>query len=377
MDFIVGTFRTSRLCRIRFDPPQNLQLVRVDEAVGGHSWLSLSRDKKYLYTTVWSEKPQVAAYHFDDAGAPQLINTAKVKAMTGYVACSPTYLFSVGGPTGEVFKLRDDGGIGKLVQELSFVDSENEKKLAEQDKDSHGAFGGLRYGAHSVDLSPDGQSLYIADIGRNCIWTYAIDPQAASSSSAPLTLGEKHISPRSNDGPRHTWPHPNGKILYSLQEHSSMVDMFAVAPDGTTLEHIEGHKIIPLDKNPEDYWADEVRLSTDRSKGYPRYLYASTRGLKPETKGYVCAFSIDKDGWIDGSSVSIYETATSGGLANAIEPAPAQKSAKGVEYLAMTDSEQGLVFVLQYDGHKFSEAARLKLDLEGVGVVQPATAVWL
>ena len=35
------------------------------------------------------------------------------------------------------------------------------------------------------------------------------------------TEGELHLlsenkSPREGDGPRHVWPHPNGKILYSV-----------------------------------------------------------------------------------------------------------------------------------------------------------------
>ena len=111
----------------------------------------------------------------------------------------------------------------------------------------YGDFGGLRHGAHSADLSPDGRSLYIADIGRNCIWTYSVSA-TKSVTEPPLTFSSKQISPRSNDGPRHTWPHPNGKVLYSLQEHSSMVDLFSIAEDGTTLVHKQGVKIIPAGK---------------------------------------------------------------------------------------------------------------------------------
>lgn len=37
-----------------------------------------------------------------------------------------------------------------------------------------------------------------------------------------LTEASKNIAKRGHDGPRHAWPHPNGKIVYSLQEHSSV-----------------------------------------------------------------------------------------------------------------------------------------------------------
>ena len=66
----------------------------------------------------------------------------------------------------------------------------------------------------------------------------------------------------------------------------------------------------------------------------------------------------------------MYETATSGGWANAVQPGP---TVGGVEYVALTDSEVGRVCVLGFDGRRFSEAAVVRLD-EGAGA---ATAVWL
>jgi len=45
----------------------------------------------------------------------------------------------------------------------------------------------------------------------------------------------------------------------------------------------------------------------------------------------------------------------------------------GIEYIVLTDSDEGLVMVLSWDGRNFKEAARAKLD----GGVGPATAVWL
>lgn len=317
---------------------------------------------------------------------------------------------------------------------------------------AHGGFGGLRWGSHSVDISPDGRAVYVADIGHNCIWTYRLNEEVDGEEDDEketvkngegevterkrkkgelLTLGTKHISPRGHDGPRHAWPHPSGRILYVVQEHSSMVDAFAVADDGVVLTHLApGYTILPDGKKCEAYWADEVRTSnlfthhqhphhphpngnasvktattnststtntTSNSSspssrgngsgsGSPRYLYASTRGLQPETKGYVAAYELDQEGRIKGPAVEIYETRTSGGLANAIEPAPAEVSRRlGVgakeeeEFIALTDSEQGWVVILGWNGRRFREVAATKLTL-GPGeqeVVQAATAVWL
>lgn len=373
MDFLVGTFRSPTIYTLRFTPPSTLEVVHTSTAFGGHSWLALSKDHLVLYATCWSSPPAVAAYKLNKDNSVTLLNTKEIKSLSGYVACNDTHLFSVGGPSGEVFAIAADGSIGDLVQELSF---RKESELQDGARSvAHGNFGGLRHGSHSVDLSPDGRSLYVADIGHNCIWTYSIAKEAAAGNEV-VSLRSKHISPRSHDGPRHTWPHPNGKVLYSLQEHSSMVDVFSIADDGVTLKHINGVKIIPDGRDPKDYWADEVRLSTSFG-AKPRYLYASTRGLEADTKGYVAAFALDSEGMILGDALDIYETATSGGLANAIEPAPAGSHGLNGDYLALTDSSEGLVFVYSFDGLDFDEVARCKLVGVREEVVQAATAVWI
>jgi carboxy-cis,cis-muconate cyclase len=387
MNFIVGTFNTPDLFTLTFNPPSTrtrqapLIIANKSPAIGNHSWLGLSPKKdndtkeKFLYATAWTEPPSVAAYSAKDNGLTITpINSKPVRARSGYVCASNTHIYSCGGPTGEAFAIASDGGVGELVQELDFVDKDAEDKPSGA---LHGDFGGLRHGSHSADLSPDMQSLYIADIGRNAIFTYSIDNQHASSGKQHLTLGSKHISPRPNDGPRHTWPHPSGKILYSLQEHTSIVDLFTVADDGVTLTHKRGVRIIPADKDPKDYWADEVRLSTRSAT--PRYMYASTRGLAAETKGYVAVFELRPDGSVvSEDAIHIWETPTSGGIANAIEPAPWSEDFEEVEYLAMTDSLEGWVFMLSFDGKEVREVARVSLGQTNAGdVVQAATAVWL
>lgn len=404
MDFIVGSFNHD-LYTLRFEPPSTLSIIRPTPAIAGHSWLALSKSKSFLYTTAWTKpKPSIAAYSIKHSGRElQFVNAKPVNALSGYVCCSNTHVYSVGGPTGEVFRIESDGSIGDLVQGLDFTDPEGVNMSEQRGAVAHGSFGGLRHGSHSVDLSPDGRSLYVADIGRNCIWTYSINkavdsggPQrqigswtsgdgVGSKQEPHLKLGSKHISPRSHDGPRHTWPHPNGKILYSLQEHSSMVDLFSVAEDGVTLTHHTGVKIIPAENDIKAYWADEVRLSTGPDQQKPRYMFASTRGLEAKTKGYVAVFKLNEDGTLaSDAALHIWETPTSGGIANAIEPAPwptgkgSQQSEGDVEYLAMTDSEEGWVFILGFDGKEVKEVARVSLEKTDEGeVVQAATAVWL
>ncbi|KAB8360929.1 hypothetical protein FH972_024661 [Carpinus fangiana] len=380
MDFIVGTFNTPDLYTLRFTPgaSSKLDILKHTSAIGSHSWLALSQDRKSLYATCWLEPPSIAAYRVTE-GVPELINNKPIKSRSGYTCCSATHVYSAGGSTGDVYSIGPDGGLLDHVQEISFVEDEKTGQAGGSGV-KHGDFGGLRHGAHSADLSRDGNSLYVADIGRNCIWTYSIN-HTASAGQPHLTLGSKHISPRPNDGPRHCTAHPNGKVLYSLQEHTSMVDVFSVAQDGTTLKHITGVKIIPAVNEPKHYWADEVRLSAPTADGRPpMFLYASTRGLEASTMGYVAVFEIDEDGMVVGDKeIDMYETPTSGGWANAVEPAPrgGVSAADEKEYLALTDSEEGWVFVLSFDGNKIREEARVNLGKSGGNIAGAATAVWL
>ncbi|UJO17871.1 Muconate cycloisomerase 1 [Fulvia fulva] len=381
MDFIVGSFNHSSLYLLQFTPASgsnesSLKVIREHPAIAGHSWLSLSQDKKFLYCTAWLEKPAIAAYRVGANGRDiQFLNAKNVKALSGYVCSNQSHVFSAGGPSGEVFRREADGTIGDLVQELDYVSGQGENQSEKRGDVAHGSFGGLRHGAHSVDLSPDGESLYVADIGRNCIWTYKVIHSKRGISDPPLELSSKHISPREHDGPRHTWPHPNGKVLYSLQEHSSMVDVFAIAEDGVTLEHKQGCSVLPSGKDCKKYWADEVRHSTGPDPAKPRYLYASNRGLDAGTMGHVAAYKLKDDGFLKSEDpIDIFETPTSGGLANAVEPAPWTKHTGDEEYLALTDSQDGWVSILSFDGKKIKEVSKVNLGKTNDGKV--VTFAW-
>ncbi|EMF13332.1 putative isomerase YbhE [Sphaerulina musiva SO2202] len=383
MDFLVGSFNQPSLYLFTFDPSTStLHLTKEHPAIGGHSWLSLSQDKTNLYCTAWTAQPSIASYQILSGGHEiRHLNTKTVKSTSGYVCNNSTHVFSVSGPSGEVFRKNksDSGSLGNLVQELDFVTDQGANQSAARGEVAHGDFGGLRHGAHSVDISPDGKSLFVADIGRNCIWTYKITHETEGVDDPPLEFGTKHIAPRSHDGPRHTWPHPSGKILYSLQEHSSMVDVFSIADDGVTLKHIQGCSILPAGKDCKNYWADEVRYSTGPDAAKPRYLYASNRGLEKGTKGYVAAYKLAEDGTLESEeAVDIWETPTSGGIANAIEPAPWKVEHGDKEYLALCDSEEGWVSILSFDGKVIQEVSKVNLGKAKDGkVVGAATPVWL
>lgn len=222
--------------------------------------------------------------------------------------------------------------------------------------------------------------------GRNCVRMYHVDQQTGL-----LEFISKNIAKRSHDGPRHTWPHPNGRFVYSLQEHSSVsndihgvvltsqyIDVLQLSANGNALEWIEGVSILPDGGDCSQYWADEVRLSPTAE-----FLFGSTRGLDPCTKGYVTAWGLGPDGQLSekqvtGRDTSLHrlETRTSGGWANAIAVCP-HLGPSGEVYLTLTDSEVGFVQVLAYG----RDTGFVVLDEIGLGTdskhIGASVTIWL
>lgn len=201
-------------------------------------------------------------------------------------------MYSACGPQVDVFLLDEQTGAlrtQEAVQSFALVNQEDMHK-----GNSQMDFGGLRHGGHvsSDEIQNDCMSLtddalrYFAELrsfsrrnkvirgghvsvfsftngldglltqqnlysGRNCVWLYHVDKETGL-----LKEASKNIAKRGHDGPRHAWPHPNGKIVYSLQEHSSYVDVLELTEDGQRLEWLEGVDILPEGGDCHLFWAD-------------------------------------------------------------------------------------------------------------------------
>lgn len=218
-----------------------------------------------------------------------------------------------------------------------------------------------------------------------------------------------------HDGPRHVVPSPDGSVLYAVTEHSeslllpivaltanslsllaaSFVDVYNITD--SSVIHIQRLSIIPpsLSSTRLSYRGDTLRLSQSGS-----YLYATTRGMTKDTKGFVAVWSVNGDGTLgspdlveqgereeealDHAPLDRFETKTSGGKANAVETFPFHTSEKGVkevrDWVLLTDDEDGWVWVLEWDGKRIKELAGVKLGEGGTNEEKgtgASHAVWL
>lgn len=169
--------------------------------------------------------------------------------------------------------------------------------------------------------------------------------------SAPSPRG-----PNAHDGPRHIKVHPNGKVLYCVTEHTNFVDSYSISP--SSLVYLSSRSLLPANTTEISRFRGDTLLLAPSAADQPTplTLFATTRGAATATRGWLSVFSLDADGLFS-TEEAHYETATSGGKANAIDLLP--KSTSGSEsgvWVLLTDDDESAaeggngVLVLEWDG---------------------------
>jgi 6-phosphogluconolactonase len=122
--------------------------------------------------------------------------------------------------------------------------------------------------AHGAAFSPDGRFALVADRGLDQVLIYRYD-----QSKGTLTPNDPpFINSTPGAGPRHLLFHPNGKILYELNEPGSTVSVLAYGAAGGTLSQIQEITTLAADFKGTSATA---QLQLDRTA---KFLYASNRG---------------------------------------------------------------------------------------------------
>ena len=221
------------------------------------SFLTLSNDGKYLFACTDSragEKGSVSSFKFNrqltliskqPTGAANPVHVALDKTERWLLSGSYT-----GGGVA-AFPIRKNGEIDKSAQIFLFQDS----SVKPQQKSAH---------IHSVNFSPDGQVIYLPDLGADKIRDFHFD----GSKKMPLSQ-ESFIRTVPGSGPRHMAFHPGGKFAYCLSELSGAVTVYSL--NGSRLDSIQ--EIDLHRKSHQFYSSADIHLSPDGL-----FLYASNRG---------------------------------------------------------------------------------------------------
>lgn len=209
---------------------------------------------------------------------------------------------------GTVMSVDESGALDELIQDFEYLEES---------------------GVHGMAVSPNSRVLYSADTHGNYLWTHALDQ---STGLVKEVLGMEE-GPSSKAHPRHVSVHPTGKAIYAVMEGSNEVAWYKVDPE-TDIPCMQEpiYSLLPAGANSSDYWGDTLAVSPSG-----KYLWATTRAREDGVSGYIALYELDEEGAIVKENF-LKKTTTSGGVANAVQPAFFSD-----KWLALTDNEIGFV----------------------------------
>jgi 6-phosphogluconolactonase len=240
------------------------------------SFLTITNDRKYLLAVHETSDENgnrmgyIESFSIHDSGSLTSIN----KVLSGgshpcYVSVNKDGLVLAANYTGgnvSLFKLSRSGELSEATDvKQHYGKGPNSSR---QDKPH----------AHSAYFEPNGKRIFVADLGIDMVKVYNADTSTLKLN--PCKIPE--IKMASGSGPRHLAFHPNGKILYVINELASSVTSVKLLPVGNfnvfnTLSTLpDGYK--------EQNTCADIHISPDG-----RFLYASNRGLNS-----VAIFAVDE-----------------------------------------------------------------------------------
>lgn len=149
-----------------------------------------------------------------DGGLEQIGAVATGGASPCYVsldaAAAHAFVANYHGPTVAVFRLQPDGRPG-----------ERTALIRHEGSGPHPVRQTRAY-PHSIRLLPGGQFVAAADLGADRLFVYRFDPQTGA-----LTRHDRAAEARPGAGPRHFAPHPDGRLIFVMNELGSTLASYA------------------------------------------------------------------------------------------------------------------------------------------------------
>lgn len=228
-------------------------------------FIALSPDRRFLYSIdeFGGKDNFVAAFAIEGRGGDlKPLNRQNTRGTAScFVEVDPTGKtvlvanYSSGNVTS--FPVQSDGSLGEAV---SFFQHSGSSADPQRQKGPN---------AHCFVISPDGRHALAADLGIDKIMIYTLD--ATTAKLAPNTVQPfAKLTPGS--GPRHLTFHPNGKLVYLINELANTITVFDWNAAEGTLNEKQTIATLPKDFAGKSYTAD-LKITPDG-----RHLYGTNRG---------------------------------------------------------------------------------------------------
>lgn len=262
---LVGTYTTGSsdgIYLFRFDSETgDLVLEHTQRGVVNPSYLVLSPDGKYVYAVneLSSGTGTVSAFQYDQRQAElSFINQQSSEgASPCYVTTDRNQKHVIVGNYGgglSVFPIEKDGRLSGSIQTIHHEGSSINKSRQER---SH---------VHATVFSPDGDYLFVVDLGTDKVYIYKYDPKEKKPLK-PAPSPFINIAPGS--GPRHITFSHSGKYAYVVHELTAEVSAYEYKAG--SLSHVQTISMTAPDFSGE-VGAAAIHISPD-----DQFLYASNR----------------------------------------------------------------------------------------------------
>lgn len=205
----------------------SLSPVHATAAPNNPSFLALDRSGRFLYAgnEAFNANGAVTAYRANSDGSLTFIDSAPNSIPPGFgpahisVHPSGKYLLTAswGGASFSVLPLLGNGGVGDPVE--SIIHTGN---LGPNQKQAH---------PHMFEADPSGKFVLLQDLGQDRTYIFVLDLETGKLSAGPTPF----VQARAGSGPRHFAFHPNGGIMYSINEVGSSIDVYHWTPSKGSL----------------------------------------------------------------------------------------------------------------------------------------------
>jgi 6-phosphogluconolactonase len=258
-----------------------LKLLHRTSDVRHPFFIALSPDHRFLYSIDaekfgGEEDENVAAFALEErSGRLRRLNHQSARGTASCfleVDATGRTVLVANYSSGSVASLpvRDDGSLGAAVSFLQHQGSSVDPKRQTGPN------------AHSIIVSPDNRFAFAADLGIDQILIHTLDPAKAALVPNPAQPFVK-LAPGS--GPRHLAFHPNGRLLYAINELANTVTVFDYTASSGTLLERQTLTTLPAGFAGTSHTAD-LKITPDG-----RFLYGTNRGHDS-----IAAFRVGADG---------------------------------------------------------------------------------
>lgn len=225
----------------------------------GPGYVTFSPDKKNLYSV--NQDHTIAAFAVGKGGELTYLNSQFAEGQNPcHVSVHPSnrmaFLANYGSGSWAAYRLDEDGKLSGASDKFQFSGSGPDKSRQEKPH------------AHCVVPSPNGNFVYVSDLGTDRLMNYKIDKKTGQVVANPA---QAYFSTKPGAGPRHLAIHSSGKYLYLLNEMHTSLTACAIDAQGVVTE-IETVPTIPADFREKNTSA-AIRLHPNG-----KYVYVSNRG---------------------------------------------------------------------------------------------------